>query len=93
MKYANVKRDYHVLAVRFPHDDMAALREHSRLTGKSLNELILTFVTWGLEDDYKDRDLVRASNSRNYEAHKSLLQEATRNRAIMAAARPLEEGE
>lgn len=42
--------------IRLDHDDAQALRALAKRKHTSVAELIRTFVTWGLEDEYSGAD-------------------------------------
>jgi hypothetical protein len=55
-QYRLSKELWHYQIVRLDHDDAAALRDLAKRKHTTVAELIRTFVTWGLENDYEGAD-------------------------------------
>jgi hypothetical protein len=55
-EYQRAKALWCYKMVRLDHDDMQALRELARRKHTTVAELIRTFVTWGLENEYDGAD-------------------------------------
>ena len=47
--YRRCKEHVQYFTLRVPHDDMAEIRKAAKEAGSSINETILTYVSWGLE--------------------------------------------
>jgi hypothetical protein len=54
--YRQAKARWHYQIVRLDHEDAEALRALAKRDRTTVAELIRTFVTWGLENDYKGAD-------------------------------------
>jgi Ribbon-helix-helix protein, copG family len=54
--YWRSKKLWHYQIVRLDHEDAEALRELAKRRRTTVAELIRTFITWGLENDYGGAD-------------------------------------
>jgi hypothetical protein len=55
-QYRLSKKLWHYQIIRLDHDDAAALRDLAKRKHISVPELIRTFITWGLENEYGGAD-------------------------------------
>jgi Ribbon-helix-helix protein, copG family len=56
VKYSRSKELWCYQTIRLDHEDAEALREMARRKRTTVAELIRTFITWGLENDYGGAD-------------------------------------
>lgn len=50
-KYAREKARYQCTTIRYPREYYHRLKEQAASNGVSLNELLITYIEWGLEND------------------------------------------
>jgi predicted DNA-binding ribbon-helix-helix protein len=55
-QYRLAKKRWHYHLVRLDHDDAQMLKAIAKRQSTTVAELIRTFVTWGLENDYGGAD-------------------------------------